>query len=117
MKTFEYKLQGNGVDSWVMTDTITGHKEMLYISPIDLYKKEVNDYHNAMLKQVLNDHDYINIGEVSLWLGTEFNDEAQSIINWWKATSMQVLNHFSEISEYIEPADFCQTILPYQINE
>jgi hypothetical protein len=109
MKTFTYKLQNNGVDSWIVTDT-NGEKSMSYISPIDLYKKEVNDFHDSMLFEILKQHNYISLGEVPMWLGTEFNDEAQSIIDWWKLSSEQVLAHLETITEYQNSSEFCETI-------
>jgi hypothetical protein len=105
MKTFTYKLQGNGVDSWIVTDT-NGEKSMSYISPIEMYKKEVNDFHNTLLENVLKQHNYISIGEVALWLQTDYNDEAHSIINWWKLSSEQVIAHLETITEYKDSLDF-----------
>jgi hypothetical protein len=113
MKTFTYKLQGNGVDSWIVTDT-NGEKTMSYISPIELYKKEVNDYHNTLLENVLKQHNYISLGEVPMWIGTEFNDEAQRIIDWWKLSSEQVLAHLETITEYQDSLTFCETILTFE---
>jgi hypothetical protein len=112
MKTFIYKKQANGVDSWIVTDT-NGEKTIIYISPIDLYKKEVNDYHNLMLEKVLTDHNYISLGEVALWLQTDYNDEAHSIINWWKLSSEQVMAHLETITEYQDSLDFCLTITKF----
>jgi hypothetical protein len=112
MKTFTYKIQGNGVDSWIVTDT-NGEKTISYISPIELYKKEVNDYHNSLLENVLKQHNYISLGEVLMWVGTEFNDEAQSIINWWKLSSEQVLAHLETITKYQDSLTFCLTITKF----
>jgi hypothetical protein len=112
MKTFTYKLQGNGVDSWIVTET-NGEKTIIYISPIDLYKKEVNDYHNLLLEKVLKDHNYISIGEVALWIQTEYNDEANSIINWWKLSSEQVMAHLKTITDYGDSSEFCSTIIKF----
>lgn len=111
MKTFEYKLQGDGRDSWIVTDV--AEKYMSYISPIELYKKEVNEYHNLMLEQVLKDHNYISIGEVALWLETEYSQEAQSIIDWWKQSSEQVITHLKTITEYGDSSIFCSTIIKF----
>jgi hypothetical protein len=112
MKTFTYKLQNNGVDSWIVTDT-NGEKSMSYISPIDLYKKEVNDFHNTLLENVLKQHNYISLGEVALWLETDYNDEAHSIINWWKLSSEQVMAHLETVTEYQDSLDFCLTITKF----
>jgi hypothetical protein len=109
MKTFTYKLQNNGVDSWIVSENNVP-TEIIYISPIELYKKEVNDYHNTLLENVLKQHNYISLGEVPMWLGTEFNDEAQSIIDWWKLSSEQVLAHLETITEYQNSSEFCETI-------
>jgi deoxyhypusine synthase len=110
MKTFEYKIQGNGTDSWLVTDIKTGRRYMSYISPKDLYAKEVNDYHNNMLEEVLKKYNYLTIGEIIIWIGSEFDTEAKSIIEWWKETSIYVMNHLNEIQEYTDSYDFCQTI-------
>jgi RNase P/RNase MRP subunit POP5 len=112
MKTFTYKKQNNGVDSWIVTNS-DGTKYISYISPIELYKKEVNDYHNTLLENVLKQHNYISIGEVSLWLQTDYNDEAHSIINWWKLSSEQVMAHLETITEYKDSLDFCLTITKF----
>lgn len=112
MKTFTYKLQGNGVDSWIVTDT-NGEKSMSYISPIEMYKKEVNDFHNLMLEKVLNEYNYLSLGEVALWLQTDYNDEANSIINWWKLSSEQVISHLETITEYGDSSEFCSTIIKF----
>jgi hypothetical protein len=109
MKTFTYKLQGNGNDSWIVTNS-DGTKYISYISPIELYKQEVNEFHSSMLTEILKQHDYISLGEVPMWLGTEFNQEAQSIIDWWKTTSNQVLAHLEKITEYQDSLTFCETI-------
>jgi hypothetical protein len=84
---------------------------MSYISPIEMYKKEVNDYHNTLLENVLKQHNYISLGEVALWLQTDYNDEAQSIIDWWKLSSEQVMAHLETITEYQDSLTFCKTIL------
>ena len=112
MKTFTYKLQGNGVDSWIVTDT-NGEKSMSYISPIEMYKKEVNDYHNTLLENVLKQHNDISLGEVALWLQTDYNDEAQSIIDWWKLSSEQVMANLETVTEYKDSLDFCLTITKF----
>lgn len=112
MKTFTYKKQGNGVDSWIVTDT-NGEKTIIYISPVELYKKEVNDYHNLMLEKVLKEHDYISIGEVALWLETDYSQEANSIINWWKQSSEQVISHLETIIDYGDSSEFCSTIIKF----
>jgi len=36
--------------------------------PIEKYAKEVNDYHNQMLDDVLIEKNYLSLGEVALWL-------------------------------------------------
>lgn len=108
MKTFEYFKQENNIDSWVVTTTDS--RFITFDSPIKTYKKEVNDYHNAMLEKVLIDLDYTSIGEVQLWLVGEFAEEANSIIEWWKSTSMLLLEHFETITEYKDTSIFCATI-------
>jgi hypothetical protein len=114
MKTFEYKLQGTGESSWIVTDLEKGTRYMSYISPEELYAKEVNDYHNNMLVEVLEKYKYLNIGEVALWIGSEFDAEANSIINWWKWTSLYVMNHLDSVNDYGDSNQFCQTIQNYQ---
>ena len=112
MKTFTYKLQNNGVDSWIVSENNVP-TEIIYISPIELYKKEVNDYHNTLLENVLKQHNYISLGEVALWLQTDYNDEAHSIINWWKLSSEQVMAHLETITEYQDSLHFCLTITKF----
>ncbi len=108
MKIFEFRESKN---NWKVTDGDSVYVSEL--SPIEVYKKEVNDYHNLMLDEVLNDHNYVSLGEVPMWIGSEFNDEAQSIIDWWKLSSEQVIAHCNTIKEYKDSSEFCSTIIKF----
>jgi 3-methyladenine DNA glycosylase AlkD len=108
MKTFEFRESKN---NWKVIDG-----DSVYISdvsPIELYKKEVNEYHNLMLEKVLNEYNYLSLGEVALWLQTDYNDEANKIINWWKLSSEQVIAHLETITDYGDSSEFCSTIIKY----
>lgn len=108
MKIFEYK---ESKKNWKVTDGDSVYVSEL--SPIEVYKKEVNEYHNSLLEKVLNDHNYISLGEVALWLQTDYNDEAHSIINWWKLSSEQVIAHLKTITDYGDSSEFCSTIIKF----
>lgn len=108
MKQFEFLQQYN---QWKVTDGDNIY--MSNISPVDLYKKEVNDYHNLLLEKVLADHNYVSLGEVALWVQTDYNDEANKIINWWKLSSEQVIAHCNTITEYGDSSIFCSTIIKF----
>lgn len=89
-KEITYKLQSNDTHSWVITYTENGEfvkREMLYESP-------TNKMHNERLQAILTEHDYLSIGEVSMWLNNEdFGAEAQSIIHWWIETCKLVAEY------------------------
>ena len=108
MKTFEYR---ENKKNWKVTDG-----DSIYVSelsPIEVYKKEVNEYHNSLLEKVLNDHNYVSLGEVALWLQTDYSEEAQSIIGWWKQSSEQVIAHLETITDYGDSSEFCSTIIKF----
>jgi hypothetical protein len=108
MKQFEFREIKN---NWKVTDGDSVY--ISDISPIELYKKEVNDYHNSLLEKVLKDHNYVTLGEVALWVKTDYNDEANKIINWWKLSSEQVIAHLETITNYEDSSIFCLTITKF----
>jgi hypothetical protein len=109
MKTFEYKLQGDGRDSWLVTDGT--EKFMSYISPIEVYKKEIEDYHNLMLVDLLNRKNYLSLGEVSLWVEDEnYGTEATQIIEWFKSTYQTIVEHLEKIEQYQNPQTFISSL-------
>ena len=78
-----FKQQGDGRKSWII-DT-----ELTYESPI-------NKIHNEQLQAILTEHDYLSIGEVSMWVNdADYGAEAQSIIDWWIVTCKLVSDYVS----------------------
>lgn len=106
-KEITYKLQGNGVNSWVITYTENGEvvkKEMLYESP-------TNKMHNELLQAILAEHDYLSIGEVSMWVNNEdFGVEAQSIIDWWISTCKLVADYVALNPQEETAVEFLETL-------
>ena len=77
-----FKLQGDGRKSWVIDGT-----SIILESP-------TNKKHNEMLQTILTEHDYLNIGEVSMWVNdADYGVEAQSIIDWWITTCKLVAEY------------------------
>ena len=80
--TIRFKAQEDGRKSWVIDE-----KEIVYESP-------TNKIHNERLQAILTEHDYLSIGEVSMWVNdADFEAEAQSIIDWWIVTCKLVSNY------------------------
>ena len=76
-----FKLQGNGVKSWYVDGKLT-------------YESPTNKKHNEMLQTILTEHDYLNIGELSMWVNdADYGAEAQSIIDWWITTCKLVAEY------------------------
>jgi hypothetical protein len=106
MKTFEFREQKN---NWKVTDTNSVYISDL--SPIEVYKKEVNDYHNLLLDDLLRRKNYLSLGEVQLWLNDEnYGEEATKIIEWFKSTYQTIAEHLETITEYKNPQTFLQNL-------
>jgi hypothetical protein len=76
-----FKQQGDGIKSWYIDAELT-------------YKSPTNKIHNERLQAILDEHNYLSIGEVYLWVNDdEFGDEAQSIIDWWITTCKLVADY------------------------
>ena len=79
--------------------------------PIEKYSKEINDYHNQMLDQVLKEKNYLSLGEVALWLNdVNYGAEAQGIIDWYKSSYQFISAHIANVTEYQDPTEFLLTI-------
>lgn len=103
METIRFKQQGDGRKSWVIDE-----KEIVLESP-------TNTAHNAMLKEILAEHDYLSIGELSLWLNDEdFGAEATAILNWWISTCKLVAAYVEANPNEENAIDFINTIPKFQ---
>ena len=72
--TITFKQQGDGAKSWYIDGELT-------------YESPTNKIHNELLQAILTEHDYLSIGEVSMWVNDiDYGAEAQSIIDWWIVT-------------------------------
>lgn len=82
--TITFKQQGDGRKSWIIDE-----KEMILESP-------TNKIHNERLQAILTEHDYLSIGEVSMWVNdADYGKEAKSIIDWWITTCKLVADYVS----------------------
>lgn len=78
-----YKQQGNGTKSWIIDGELT-------------YESPTNKIHNELLEAILIEHDYVNIGEVSMWVNdADYGAEAKAIIDWWITTCKLVAEYIS----------------------
>lgn len=74
---------------------------------INSYCEEVNEAHNQLFKELYTERNYLNIGEISLWLNDkEYGTEAQELITWWKTTCKEVEEYLNNITK--------ETALPIQ---
>jgi hypothetical protein len=107
MKTFEY----NSTKQMWKVSTDAGEAYMSYLSPIQIYEKEVNELHNSMLDELLKRKNYLSLGEVSLWINDEtYGTEANQIIQWFKSTYILIKNHIETIEIYQDPQGFISTL-------
>jgi len=66
----------------------------------EIYSKELNEAHNTLFTQYYLSRDYINIGEIVIWLDDDvYGEEATKLINWWKTTSISLLNYLETVTE------------------
>ena len=57
------------------------------------YSKELNEAHNTLFTQYYLSRDYVNIGEIFIWLDDDvYGEEATKLINWWEITSKDLLD-------------------------
>lgn len=93
-----FKQQGDGSKSWYINGELT-------------YESPTNKIHNEMLQTILTERDYLNIGEVSMWVNdVDYGTEAQGIINWWIATCKLVANYVSLHPNEETAEEFINTI-------
>lgn len=103
--TITYKVQGDGRNSWLIVDN--EDKYMMYTSP-------ANHFHNEMMKQVLNDNNYLTIGEVALWVDDAvYGAEAKNIIAWWTSTCKMVESYVIANPKETDCVQFIATIPKY----
>jgi hypothetical protein len=96
--TIKFKQQGDGRKSWYI-DT-----ELTYDSP-------TNKIHNERLQAILTEHDYLSIGEVSMWVNdVDYGAEAQSIIDWWITTCKLVANYVALNPNEETAVEFLETL-------
>lgn len=64
------------------------------------YSKELNEAHNTLFTQYYLSRDYVNIGEIVIWLDDDvYGEEATKLINWWKITSKDLLDYLKIVTE------------------
>ena len=103
--TITYKRQGDGRNSWLIVDN--EDKYMMYTSP-------ANHFHNEMMKQVLENNNYLTIGEVALWVNDPvYGAEANNIIAWWTSTCKMVEAYVITNPEETDCVQFLSTIPKY----
>jgi len=94
-----FKAQEDGRKSWVIDE-----KEIIYESP-------TNKIHNELLQTILTEHDYLSIGEVSMWVNdVDYGAEAQSIIEWWITTCKLVSKYVDLNPEETDCVQFLATL-------
>jgi hypothetical protein len=97
--TIKFKQQGDGRKSWYIDQT-----ELTYDSP-------TNKIHNERLQAILTEHDYLSIGEVSMWVNdVDYGAEAQSIIDWWTTTCKLVANYVALNPNEETAVEFLETL-------
>lgn len=66
----------------------------------EIYSKELNEAHNTLFTQYYLSRDYVNIGEIVIWLDDDvYGEEATKLINWWKITSKDLLYYLDTVTE------------------
>lgn len=64
------------------------------------YSKELNEAHNTLFTQYYLSRDYVNIGEIVIWLDDDvYGEEATKLINWWEITSKDLLDYLKIVTE------------------
>ena len=64
------------------------------------YSKELNEAHNTLFTQYYLSRDYVNIGEIFIWLDDDvYGEEATELINWWEITSKDLLDYLKIVTE------------------
>ena len=97
--TIRFKQQQDGRKSWVINE-----KEITYESP-------TSKLHDDKLYAILTQYNYINIGEVSMWLNDEvYGAEAQSIIDWWTLTCKLVAAYVESNPNEQTAAQFLESL-------
>jgi hypothetical protein len=54
-----------------------------------LHIQIINEFHTELFNSLIQEHNYISIGELSLWMqrpNSEYYNEAISIFNWFAST-------------------------------
>ena len=95
---------------WKVT-TDAGEAYMSYLSPVQIYEKEVNELHNLLLGDLLKRKNYLSLGEVTLWLNDDsYGVAANQITEWFKSTYNLINNHIETIEIYQDPQEFISTL-------
>ena len=64
------------------------------------YCNEVNNQHNELFKTMYQQRNYIDIGEIQMWVeDVEYGQEAASLINWWILTCKIVDDYLNVVTE------------------
>lgn len=96
--TITFKQQGDGRKSWYIDTELT-------------YESPTNKIHNEMMQAILSEHDYLHIGEVSMWVNdVDYGAEAQSIINWWIITCKLVADYVALNPNEETAVEFLETL-------
>jgi hypothetical protein len=83
----------------------------------DSHCAQMNEIHNALFKQTLIDYNYIDIGELALWLDDlEFGTEAQQIMDWWKHTCILIKGYCDSVTEQTHNDNYVSTLPQVDVN-
>lgn len=64
------------------------------------YSKELNEAHNTLFTQYYLSRDYVNIGEIFIWLDDDvYGEEATKLINWCDITSKDIIDYLKIVTE------------------
>lgn len=110
MRIFEEVIIDNVSVGWKVTED-NGHVYNSLLSPVEFYAKEANDIHNALVLAEIAKYDYIDLGELNLWMNDEiYSVEAAAILAWYKNTCTLLAAHLQSIEEYVDPNIFINTL-------
>lgn len=105
MRTFTYKQQSDGRDSWTVNDN--GNVFMIYVSPIEYVKSLLIDAFDAKFKEYWSAKGYSDFDDLNSHIANKqspYHFEALSLIQWshrqWEVAIYE-LDEQSNIEEII----------------
>jgi len=105
MRTFTYKKQGDGRDSWICDDD--GSKSIIYVTPLQHVTKLLSDAFDAKFETYWKAKGYTDLNDLNSHAANTnsvYNTEALSLIQWshdeWEAAIADIEEQ-SNIEEII----------------